>query len=103
MDKNNGGSGVAFPVTLKKAHDTVKNIDTIINGHNATTTTMADLQTQSEFIAEFVGFVQNAKKSGKTVDDVVTTWKTPAKYSGYAAPVAARVKADAQVIWDETR
>jgi hypothetical protein len=64
---------------------------------------MADLKTQSEFIADFVKFVQDAKKAGKTVDDVASTWKTPAKYTGYAAPQAARVKSNAQVIWDETK
>ncbi|HUR35578.1 MAG TPA: MBL fold metallo-hydrolase [Vicinamibacterales bacterium] len=103
MDKNNGGSGVEYSATLLKAFNGMKNIDMVINGHNATTTTMADLKTQSEFIAEFVAFAQAAKKSGKTVDDVVATWKTPAKYTGYAAPQAARVKSDAQVIFDETK
>ena len=102
MDKNNGGSGVEYSATLAKAALT-KNIDMIINGHNATTTTIADLKTQSDFIAEFVAFVQAAKKSGKTVDDVAATWKTPAKFVGYATPQAARMKANAQVIWDETR
>ena len=58
---------------------------------------------QSEFIADFVTFVQDAKKAGKTVDDVATTWTTPAKYVGYGAPQAARVKADAEVIWAETK
>ena len=48
-------------------------------------------------------FVQDAKKAGKTVDDVVTSWKTPAKYTGYNPPQPARVKADAQVIWGETK
>jgi hypothetical protein len=53
------------------------------------------------------------EKAGKTVDDVVSTWKTPAKYTGYTAPdpadpaqvraAEARVRADAQVIWDETK
>jgi glyoxylase-like metal-dependent hydrolase (beta-lactamase superfamily II) len=103
MDKNNGGSGVDFPGTLAKAAAQVKNIDMIINGHNATTTTMADMRTQSEFVGDFVKFVQDAKKSGKTVDDVVKTWKTPAKYTGYANPQEARVRSDAQVIWDETK
>jgi len=102
MDKNNGGSGVEYSATLAKAGK-LQNIEMIINGHNATTTTMADMKTQSEFIAEFVTFVQDAKKSGKTVDDIATAWKTPAKYSGYATPAPARVKADAQVIWDETK
>jgi glyoxylase-like metal-dependent hydrolase (beta-lactamase superfamily II) len=103
MDRNNGGSGVQFPTTLARAFTTVTNIDTIINGHNPTTTTPADLKTQSDFVADFVAFVQAAKKDGKTVDDVVATWRTPARYAGYAMPQAARVKADAQVIWDETK
>ena len=51
----------------------------------------------------FVKFVQDAKRAGKTVDDVVSTWKTPAKYAGYGELNAARAKADAQVIWDETK
>ena len=103
MDKNNGGSGVEYSATLANAGAKLKNIDMIINGHNPTTTTMADMKTQSEFVADFVKFVQDAKKGGKTVDDVVATWKTPAKYTGYAAQVAARVKADAEVIWGETK
>ncbi len=110
MDKNNGGTGVGFSATIAKAA-AVKNVDTIINGHSPTTTTIADLRQYSEFIADFVKFVQDAKKAGKTVDDVVSTWKTPAKYAGYAEPTtddqrtarANRIKADAQVIWDETK
>ena len=102
MDKNNGGSGVSYSATLAKAA-AVKNVDTIINGHNPTTTTPADLKLYSEFIADFVKFVQDAKKSEKTIDDVVNTWTTPAKYTGYNKPNMDRLRADAQVIWDETR
>jgi cyclase len=110
MDRNSGGSGVAYSSTLAKAA-AVTGVDTIINGHNTTTTTPADLRLYSEFIADFVTFVQDAKKAGKTVDEVVNTWKTPAKYTGYAEPTddaqrtarANRIKADAQVIWDETK
>jgi glyoxylase-like metal-dependent hydrolase (beta-lactamase superfamily II) len=102
MDKNNGGSGVQYAATLAKAAK-VANVDTIINGHNPTTTTPADMRTQSEFIEGFVTFVQDAKKGGKTLDDVVSTWATPAKYAGYAKPNPTRVRADAQVIWDETK
>ncbi len=104
MDANNGGSGVDFSRTLTNAANRLgASADTIINGHNPTTTTVADLKTQSEFIADFVKFTQDAKKAGKTVDDVVKTWKTPAKYAGYATPAEARVRSDAQVIWDETK
>jgi glyoxylase-like metal-dependent hydrolase (beta-lactamase superfamily II) len=102
MDKNNGGSGIAYSGTLTKAAG-VANVDTIINGHNATTTTPADMKTQAAFIADFVKFVQEAKKSGRAVDDVVKTWATPAAYANYAKPNPDRVRADAQVIWDETK
>jgi len=102
MDKNNGGSGVEYSATLAKAAKTA-NVDAIINGHNPTTTTIADMVTQSQFIADFVKFVQDAKKAGKTVDDVVTTWATPAAYTNYAKPNPDRVRADAQVIWDESK
>jgi glyoxylase-like metal-dependent hydrolase (beta-lactamase superfamily II) len=102
MDKNNGGTAVGFSATLAKAA-AVGGVDTLINGHNPTTTTPADLKLYSEFIADFVKFAQDAKKGGKTVDDVVTSWKVPAKYTGYAPPNPARVKADAQVVFDETK
>jgi len=103
MDKNNGGSGVQFSRTLTRAANAAGNVDTIINGHNATTTTVAEMRTQAAFIADFVAFVQKAKRSGQSVDDVVRTWQTPAKYGGYATPLPARIRADAQVVWDETR
>jgi hypothetical protein len=37
------------------------------------------------------------------VDDVASSWKVPAKYTGYAVPTAARVHSDAPVAFDETR
>jgi len=103
MDRNNGGSGVQFPRTLMAVYDNVKGIDMIINGHHPTTTTPADLRTQAEFVGDFVQFAQAAKRAGKSVEDVVTEWKTPAKYAGYANPNPARVRANAQVVFDETR
>jgi cyclase len=102
MDKNNGGSGVSYAGTLANAAK-AENVETIINGHNPTTMTTADLKQYSEFIGDFVTFVQDAKKAGKTVDDVVTTWTVPPKYTSYSKPNPDRVRADAQVIWDETK
>jgi len=102
MDKNNGGSAVEFSATLRKAA-AVSGVDTIINGHNPTTMTPADVKLYSEFIADFVKFAQDAKKAGKSADEVASSWKVPAKYTGYANPNPARVKADAQVTFDETK
>jgi glyoxylase-like metal-dependent hydrolase (beta-lactamase superfamily II) len=102
MDRNNGGSGVEYASTLFKAAG-VANVDTIINGHTPTTTTPADLKTYAEFVSDFVRTVQDVKRLGGSIDDVVRGWKTPAKYAGYATPQEGRVRADATVVWDETR
>lgn len=105
MDANNGGSGVDFPKTLANAFAGVHGITTVINGHHPKTTTMAELKMQSQFVGDFVRYVQTAKKAGKTADDIAGSWKTPAKYKalGYADAQPARVKADAQVVIDESR
>jgi hypothetical protein len=88
--------------TLAKAADSVKNIDTVITGHS-TTMTIADLKEYAQFNREFANDVRAAKKAGKSVDDVANTWKIPAKYTGYAAPAAARLKANVQVVFDELK
>ena len=103
MDKNAGGSGVEYPETLTKAYNGVTDVDAIITGHAATTMTRDELKTYGEFIGEFVAAVREAKKQGKTADDVAATWKVPAKYTGYPAPPAPSVKNAAQVVMDETK
>ena len=65
--------------------------------------TPADLKEYIAFNRDFLDDVRAAKKAGKTVDEVAGTWKIPAKYAGYAAPAAARLRANVQVVWDETK
>jgi glyoxylase-like metal-dependent hydrolase (beta-lactamase superfamily II) len=100
MDANNVGSGIAYADTLQKAHDGIKNVDTIITGHS-TQMTWADLQEYAGFIRSFVNDVRTAKKEGKSVDDVAGAWKIPEKYAGYAAPQPARLKSNVQLIYNE--
>ena len=102
LDANNGGSGVQIGDTLAKAAKGVKNIDSIITGHS-TVMTVADLTEYAQFNKDFMAEVQAAKKAGKSVDDVAGSWKMPAKYTGYGAPQAARLKANVQVVWDELK
>jgi hypothetical protein len=45
----------------------------------------------------------DAKKAGKSVDEVASSWTMPAKFAGYAAPQPARVKATVQAIFDEVK
>ena len=102
MDQDNGGSGVEFAATVRKAVDGMKNVDTIINGHTPAQTTPADMREFADFVADFVAHVQAAKKAGKTAEEAAKTWATPAKYKGYP-PGAAESTAYAQVIMDETK
>jgi glyoxylase-like metal-dependent hydrolase (beta-lactamase superfamily II) len=103
IDGNNGGSGVQFASTVRKAVDGIKNVDTIINGHTPAQTTPADMREFADFVNDFVAHVQAAKKAGKTAADAIKTWTAPAKYKGYAAPDAAQATAWAQVIFDESK
>jgi cyclase len=118
IDANNGGSGVEYPQTIAKAAATLKNIDTVITGHTPTTLTMADLKTYADFTREFVHTVQAAKEAGRTVDDVVNSWKTPERFQkeGYLTPdqiqqitrwtlavQTARLRANVEVVWNETK
>jgi cyclase len=102
LDGNNGGSGVEIGNTLQKAYDSVKDVDSIITGHS-TVMTMNDLKEYAEFNKEFLAAVREAKKAGKSADDVANSWKMPAKYSGYAAPQPPRLKSNVEVIFAEMK
>lgn len=103
MDANAGGSGLEFPETLTKAFQTIKDVDTIIGGHSPTTMPMSDLKVYADFNREFVNAVRDAKKAGKPVEDVVSSWKTPSTYTGYGAAQPNSVKNAAQVIFNELK
>jgi len=100
MDGNNGGTAVGYADTLTKALAFAeKNADVLVNGHNATTTTNADLKDYIQFIRGYVSEVQAAKKAGRTVDEVANSWKPPAGYTAQAA----RVRSNTQLVFNETK
>lgn len=103
IDADNGGSGVQFASTVRKAVDGVMNVDTIINGHLPGQTTPAEMREYADFVADFVAHVQAAKKAGKTAADAIKTWTAPAKYKDYTPADAAQATAWAQVIFNETK
>jgi cyclase len=102
MDANNGGSGVEYPQTIAKAA-ALPNIDTVVTGHNPTTLAMADLKEYAEFNREFVEAVRAAKKAGRSIDDVVNTWKVPERFlkAGYTQPMPNRLRSNVEVVWKE--
>jgi glyoxylase-like metal-dependent hydrolase (beta-lactamase superfamily II) len=104
MDKNNGGAGVEYANTVRKALKGLPNVDAIINGHTPANTTPADMAQFADFVSEFVAFVQAGKKAGKSAEQVAREWSTPAKFTGFvAAPPIERVTAYVNVIFAETK
>ena len=87
VDAANGGSVMHYSETLNKAYAGIKNVDTIINGHSATTTTWADLKTFAEFNQDFLTWAQAELQAGKTPEQAAAEWKLPAKYKGYSGDV----------------
>ena len=77
-----------IPETLKKAHNGIKNVDTIINGHSTTQTTWADLKEFADFNQDFLTWAQAELKAGKTPEQAAAEWKVPEKYTGYSSQVA---------------
>ena len=88
VDGPNGGSAVDYGKTLAKAYASIKNVDTIINGHITTgPTTFDEMKTYSDFNNDFIAWVQDEIKAGKTADQAAMEYAMPAKYTalGYTA------------------
>ena len=81
VDTGAGGSVVAQPASLAKAVATVKNVDTIINGH-IPVSTWNDLKEYADFTKDFVAFAERAMKAGKTVDQAAAEYQVPAEVQG---------------------
>jgi glyoxylase-like metal-dependent hydrolase (beta-lactamase superfamily II) len=103
LDANNGGSGLEIGDTIAKAHEAFSKVaDTVVTGHSVNMT-MPELQEYATFNREFADAMRAAKKGGQGVEEVVKTWQMPAKYQGYQAAAEARLRSNAQVIYDEIK
>jgi glyoxylase-like metal-dependent hydrolase (beta-lactamase superfamily II) len=89
IDTNNGGSMAEISETLRKAHDGIPNITTIINGHTPAQTRWADLKEFAEFNADLVTWARAGLKAGKTPEQLAAEWKVPEKYQGYSSTVSS--------------
>lgn len=104
LDSNNGGSAVEIGPSLENAATALASqVDMFITGHS-TVMSLADVRDYAVFNREFAAEVAAAKKAGRTVDEVVKTWKMPAKYAAaYAAPNEARLRGNVELVFNETR
>jgi cyclase len=80
IDTMNGGSAVEYGKTLQRAYDaTNKMVDTIIAGHIPLAKPAA-LKEYADFNNDFITWIQEEMKAGKTVDQAAAEWKLPKKY-----------------------
>ena len=101
LDANNGGSGVLIGDTLAKTASSIKNVDSIITGHS-TVMTWADLREYAQFNKDFLVWVREQLKGGKSVDEAAAAYKIPEKYAGYTAN-ANQTKTNVGVIYGELK
>ncbi len=97
IDRSNGGSGREWPRTLSKVLANVKDVDTVIGGHQPVAQ-WKDLQTFQQFTADLWTQTEAAHKAGKSVDDAAAATGWMSKYPGYET---TRMKAAVQAIYDE--
>ena len=97
IDRGNGGSGRAWPETLKKVLDGVKNVDTVIGGHQPVAG-WKDLAVFQQFLTDLYAQTTAAHQAGKTVDQAAADKAWMSKYPGYGA---TRLTAAVQAIYDE--
>ena len=71
-------------------------------GHS-TQMTVADMREYAAFNREFFNEVRAAKKAGKSPEEIVASWKMPAKYQGYAAADPVRLKNNVGLAYTEAR
>ena len=83
IDRNNGGSGIAYPETIAKAAKGVGNVDTVINGHSPVTMKLQDLADFGEFNRLFLEHARASLKAGKTPEQAMMDLKLPEKFKDY--------------------
>ena len=96
---NSNGSAVEFGETLKRAISGISNVDTVIPGHNPVPLPWNDFVKYEGFYNDLVMKAQQGKAAGRSVDDVVSSYRVPNEYSNYAAP-EDRVRATVQYLFD---
>jgi hypothetical protein len=83
IDGANGGSGVAYPETIRKAVAGIKNVDIVITGHSNTTMKWQDFVDYGEFNRLFLEHAQASLKAGKTAEQAMADLKLPDKFKDY--------------------
>jgi glyoxylase-like metal-dependent hydrolase (beta-lactamase superfamily II) len=91
IDRGNGGSGVAYPATLKKAAREIKNVDKVIPGHSAVLP-WDDFVAGGDYNQAMLDHARAALKANKTPEQALKEFVLPEalKAKGFAQPGAGR-------------
>jgi len=83
IDRNNGGSGVAYPDTLAKAVKTFTgSADTVITGHS-TVMKLQDMADYAEFNRLVLAHARESMKMGKTPEQAFADFKPGDRFKDY--------------------
>ena len=97
LDRNNGGSGLAFPETLAGAVAGIQGVDTVIPGH-IPVTSWDDFVEYQRFNADIVAAARAGKSDGLTPEQAAAAFDLAGRYPGYRSD---RIEAAFQTIYDE--
>ena len=82
IDRDNGGSGIAYGETLGKAAKGIKNVDTVIPGHSAGDE-VAGLRGLRRVQPAVPGARARLAQGGKTPEQAMMDFKLPEKFKDY--------------------
>ncbi len=82
IDRANGGSGVAYPETFRKAAQGIKNVDTVIPGHS-TVMKWQDFVEFGEFNQLYLTHARASLAANKTPEQAMKDFTLPEKFKGY--------------------
>jgi glyoxylase-like metal-dependent hydrolase (beta-lactamase superfamily II) len=99
IDVANGGSGVAYPVTVKKVSSGIKGVDQVITGHSDVLPWSA-VGEYAEFNDAFLTATKEAMSAGKSPEDAIAGLKLPDKFKDYNM---SGVKDNVPKIYDELK
>jgi cyclase len=99
IDSRNGGSGVAYPETVKQAASGIKGVETVIPGHSAATNWAAFAE-YGDFNQAFLDAVRAALKAGRTAEEAAATLTLPDRFKDYNM---GRAKNNVLAIYEELK
>tara|TARA_B100001123_G_scaffold450199_2_gene619158 strand:+ start:3995 stop:4738 length:744 start_codon:yes stop_codon:yes gene_type:complete len=106
IDRNNGGSGLAYPETLSAAIAALTDIARVIPGHAPPPKgspmqewlTWDDFRTHSNFTHDLVSGIKSAHAAQKSVDEALATFMLQDKYPEYDL---TDVRSVTEILYDE--